>query len=95
MIYKRTFYKKFPTSVGNFFYTSYNLPMDLLYKIQYYNFIVLLNMESFFEKALLLIGKTSDIRDVENYFYPYGFVQMKGLCHDTRRRTQRVRGRET
>lgn len=68
MIYKMSIYKKFPIKVGNFFYTSYILPMDLQYKILYYIFIILLNMESFFEKVLLFVGKMSDIRCVDRYF---------------------------
>lgn len=94
MIYKKVIYKKFPIKVGNFFYTSCNLPMDLQYKILYHIFIVLLNMESFFEKVLLFIGKMSDIECVDGCFTLW-FMQMKGLCHDTRGRTQRVRGRKT
>ena len=48
--------------------------MDLLYKILYHKFIVLLNMESFFEKVLLLIGKVSDITSVDGQLVPRFFV---------------------
>ena len=53
MTYKtgyRINYQKFPIDIGNFFYTSYILPMDLWHKILYYKSIVLLNMESFLKK---------------------------------------------
>ena len=43
-------------------------------------------MESFFEKVLLLMGKMSDIGNVKDIL-PYDWLQMKGLCHDTRRGT--------
>ena len=52
-------------------------------------------MESFFEKVLLLIGKMTDINVVDREFDPMVVLDMKGLCHDTRGRTQRVRGRKT
>lgn len=87
-------YKKFPTSVGNFFYSCIFCLWTYNTKYSIITSLFLLNMESFFEKVLLFVGKTSDIGYVDRCL-PVGYIQMKGLCHDTRRRTQRVRGRET
>ena len=63
MTYKMI-YIKFPTSVGNFFYTSSILPMDLQHKILYHNFIVFTKYGKFLEKVLLFVGKMSDIKYV-------------------------------
>lgn len=56
--------------------------------------LFLLNIENFFEKVLLFVGKVSDIECNDGYGNPR-FMQMKGLCHDADRRTQSVRGTKT